>query len=224
MSSAGPSSSGGGDGSHYGPPSGAQDNPSYQNYLANQVLASMKSSSAGHMDSGSYGGRPYAPDDRTSTSIECSEKLGSLLDVIDSTKSYSSDPKNSSSSAADLSSPYDWIKHYDTTHSQFYYYNYKTGVSQWEEPEGFIEPVIVTPPKPIASDGSISGEASKGYAATFNAKTGAFSTAGGSTYWDTVGRPNDREGRQMAGPNSSRFISLPPPLSLTCFFICFSFF
>jgi hypothetical protein len=196
---------------------GAQDNPSYQNYLANQVLASMKSSSGGNIG----GVRHYAPDDRTSESLECSEKLGSLLDVIDSTKSSSTtDPKNSSSTssgfaaATDLSSPYDWIKHFDTTHGQFYYYNYKTGISQWEEPEGFIEPVIITPPNPTASAGSITGEASTGYAATFNAKTGAFSTAGGSTYWDTVGRPNDREGRQMAG-TINRFTS-----HLTSILVC----
>lgn len=216
-------SSGGGDGSHYGAPLGAQDNPSYQNYLANQMLASMKSSSS---SGGGLGGgaQHYIPDDRTNASLECSEKLGSLLDVIDSTKSSLNDPKNStsissSSSTAltDLSSPYDWIKHYDTTHAQFYYYNYKTGVSQWEEPEGFIEPVIITPANPTASPGSISREASTGYAATFNAKTGAFSTAGGSTYWDTVGRPNDREGRQMAGMLMFPHLTPPQVLSAVSF-------
>ena len=35
--------------------------------------------------------------------------------------------------------------------------------------------------------------------AGFNAKTGAFSSAGDQSYWSSVGRQSDREGRQMAG-------------------------
>jgi hypothetical protein len=34
--------------------------------------------------------------------------------------------------------------------------------------------------------------------ATFKRSTGSFSLSGTRTYWDSVGRPNDKEGRQMA--------------------------
>ena len=37
---------------------------------------------------------------------------------------------------------------------------------------------------------------------SFNAKTGAFASADGGSYWSQVGRQSDREGRQMAGEAS----------------------
>jgi hypothetical protein len=190
---------------------GSGQNPSYQNYLANQLLSSMKPSSQMTM----------TPEDRsrTAASLECSEKLGSLLDVIDSIKPQTTTAQQSIY-PPDTSSPYDWIKHFDATHGQFYYYNYKTGISQWEQPEDFIEPVVMTPASSSAErNRPLTAEASTGYAATFNAKTGAFSTTGTSTYWDSVGRPNDREGRQLAGLSSPVLSSISDsvlrPLSLT---------
>ncbi len=148
---------------------------------------------------------------------ECSEKLGSLLDVIDSVNSQAKLTENQETSIGigagagggggsvsnmSESSPYDWIKHFDPTHQQFYYYNYKTGVSQWEQPPDFIEPVIVAP---TTTKPEMTTEASKGYSASFNTRTGTFSASGAKTYWETVGRPNDREGRQMAGENPKYF-------------------
>jgi hypothetical protein len=186
---------------------GSAENPSYQNYLANQLLLSMKPSASSQLS--------YEDRSRNAASLECSEKLGSLLDVIDSIKPQTTTEAGQQQSIypPDISSPYDWIKHFDATHGQFYYYNYKTGISQWEEPENFIEPVIVAPlPSSSAEQNRpLTSEAMTGYAATFNAKTGAFSTAGTGTHWDNVGRPNDREGRQLAGrsaPSSSR-LSIP---------------
>lgn len=194
------------------PETGQSSNPSYQNYLANQLLLSRKSASASNA--------PLTKNDITS--IECSEKLGSLLDVIDSVKQSTQITNNITTTSghitsdiSDISSPYDWIRHFDATHGQYYYYNYKTGVSQWEKPEDFIEPVVMTSSLSSLSSASIqnsssqrlpalSGEASTGYAATFNTRTSTFATSGGpQSYFDTVGRPTDREGRQLAGKISS---------------------
>lgn len=188
-----------------GGPDGIPTNPSYQNYLANQLLLSRKSAA--------LSSAPLTKNDITS--IECSEKLGSLLDVIDSVKQSTqiasgNNPSDGSSTNTtniyDISSPYDWIRHFDATHGQYYYYNYKTGLSQWEKPDDFIEPVV-TAPLAVSSSSTLpalSGEASTGYASTFNPRTSTFASAGGpKSYVDSAGRPTDREGRQLAGRRCS---------------------
>lgn len=275
------------------------DNPSYQNFLAKQLLTNINNNlkyNNLNSSSNSYNNSNYNLSDKSIKAIEYSEKLGSLLDVIDSIKprvineenknkvienkinnvnvnnessennesnknnenndekeekdekdesnkiieneeedksnsnveenipssslssttttstttttttttttnptssiSLTTSSSTSSTTTNSTSSPYDWIKHYDPTHAQFYYYNYKTGVTQWEQPEGFIEPIIITPPP--AQNLPITAEAASGYAATFNSRTGSFSSAGSKTYWENVGRPTDREGRQLS--------------------------
>lgn len=224
------------------------------NNKINKQNSSSLSSSSSSLSSSSNLTSNNQTNDKLLNSIECSEKLGNLLDVIDSIKpqiidiesnkrNYSSinekddikkednidlnnnssnnnnenknttttttsitlEGTNSTSSTSltttittttPISSPYDWIKHFDPTHSLFYYYNYKTGVTQWEEPEGFIEPIIITPS--LAQNNPLTAEASNGYAATFNSRTGSFSSAGTNSYWESVGRPPDREGRQLS--------------------------
>mmetsp|Transcript_9503 Transcript_9503/g.14304 ORF Transcript_9503/g.14304 Transcript_9503/m.14304 type:complete len:225 (+) Transcript_9503:161-835(+) len=164
-------------------------NPSYQNYMAKQMLANPKA----------HGLTTATPELSTEPPVASTDtdKLGSLLDAIDSKRKH--EPSDTSeSSAADISSPFDWIKQFDPTYGVPYYYNYKTGQSQWERPEGFIETPTVAPVAPAASVTAASTTSSAGYAATFNAKTGSFSSTGQGTYWEQNGRPDDRAGRQMS--------------------------
>lgn len=175
-------------------------NPSYQNYLAKQMLANPKE----------HGLASPAADVivEPKSDDKSSQKLGSLLDVIDSSKrkeppeEYESGSSplapsvaelaQPSSSGSSTSSPYDWIRQFDASSGHFYYYNYKTGVSQWEMPEGFVETAIpYQQPAPLADPSA--------FAATFNQKTGSFSNTGTQSYWEQVGRATDREGRQMSG-------------------------
>lgn len=64
-----------------------------------------------------------------------SSHLDRLLDAIDSTKTNSNTGTNGGigggEEAAVLESPYDWSKHQDPATRRFYFYNYKTGVTQW---------------------------------------------------------------------------------------------
>jgi hypothetical protein len=82
----------------------------------------------------------------------------------------------------------EWSKYYDPSSSRFYYHNAVTNVTQWEVPEGFIEPLV-----DVVQSSSL-------YASTasFSLTNGAFSLVGTESYWDKVNRPNDREGRQMS--------------------------
>jgi hypothetical protein len=165
-------------------------NPSYQNYLAKQMLANPK---VHGLTTPSDEPDPEKP---TTGDIVSTNKLGSLLDTIDSTKASTLSTIPLPKALESTSSPFDWIRQYDVTYGQNYYYNYKTGVSQWEQPEGFVETTTYSS-TPVVSLPSSATPAQ--YAATFNSKTGEFSTIGTGTYWDKMGRSNDREGRQMSG-------------------------
>ncbi|CAE7436742.1 unnamed protein product, partial [Symbiodinium microadriaticum] len=182
----------------------SSQNPSYQNFLAKQMLANPQAHGLTTTPSADVTIEP-------SKEEVGSQKLGNILDIIDSKRkepSEDTDPdpvlthaaaaseKEASTSSSSLpppveSSPYDWIKNFDASTGHFYYYNYKTGVSQWERPDNFVETATPAPALPQPTDPSA-------YAATFNQKTGQFSATGSGTYWEQVGRPGDREGRQMS--------------------------
>lgn len=185
-------------------------NPSYQNFLAKQMLANPKAH-------GLNSTTPALANDAPSTD-DSGQKLGNLLDVIDSKRKQPPEDTDAEQDSVAVtgesaseetvlndvaaappaaappgpaSSPYDWIKNFDATTGHFYYYNYKTGLSQWEMPEGFVEtPTPYQQPAPLTDPSA--------YAATFNQKTGSFSATGTSSYWEQVDRPPDREGRQMS--------------------------
>jgi hypothetical protein len=204
----------------------AAQNPSYANYLAKQMLANPKVH-------GLITPAIAAEVEQPTTDDSNSQKLGSLLDVIDSSKrkgapedtadeqvsvaqvpvaaSSSSSSSSASATSSFTSSPYDWIKQFDASTGHFYYYNYKTAVSQWEMPDGFVETAIpYQPPAPLADPSA--------FAATFNQKTGSFSNTGTQSYWEQVGRATDREGRQMSGKTVYYFVPYYSNVA------CFSFF
>lgn len=174
-------------------------NPSYQNFLAKQMLANPTAHGITPTSSAPISDEP--PKEEVN-----SQKLGQILDVIDSKRKEPSEdtdpgltmPATSSATPAPVSaavvpsSPFDWIRNFDASTGHFYYYNYKTGVSQWEMPEGFVETATPAPAVPLHTDIA-------SYAATFNQKTGHFSATGTQSYWEQMGRPADREGRQMSG-------------------------
>ena len=124
--------------------------------------------------------------------------LDKLLDVIDSKKMKvgSIDVQN----AQNLIDPleiYAWKKYFNPESNKYYYYNHKTNVSQWDKPDNFIEN-----PHPHSSD-IISHQA------VFNYNDSNFSLSGNKSYWEAVGRPNDREG----------YIFNIPPLVIIYLFI-----
>mmetsp|Transcript_15730 Transcript_15730/g.49234 ORF Transcript_15730/g.49234 Transcript_15730/m.49234 type:complete len:234 (-) Transcript_15730:197-898(-) len=88
-----------------------------------------------------------------------------------------------------------WVKHTDPESGVPYFCNTTTNETQWEvPPEGFIDATVFAPTISKPDD------ASSAYAATasFSAQSGQFTAADGSSYWDSIGRPNDREGRMMS--------------------------
>lgn len=92
---------------------------------------------------------------------------------------------------------YDWSKQYDQSSCCYYYYNFRTGLSQWEQPDNYMDTSqysSFSSAVPVASDAT-----STAAVATFNARTGSFTSSGIDSYWQQVGRQTDREGRQMSG-------------------------
>uniref|UniRef100_A0A7S3JR45 WW domain-containing protein n=1 Tax=Aureoumbra lagunensis TaxID=44058 RepID=A0A7S3JR45_9STRA len=86
-----------------------------------------------------------------------------------------------------------WVKHSDPETGVPYFVNTETNHTQWEVPsEGFIDATVFS--------SRITTEAYQNYStkATFNANTGQFTSATGQTHWETMGRPNDREGRMLS--------------------------
>jgi hypothetical protein len=121
-------------------------------------------------------------------------RLDDLLDSIDSQrKKLRSDPgtartgsgaaycESSGSIGTAPAATYTWSKHFDHATQKFYYYNLKTHVSTWEKPLLFDEE---------RND----YEASSLVKASFSARDATFASSGAETYFEKVGRPNDREG------------------------------
>lgn len=90
-----------------------------------------------------------------------------------------------------------WTRYYDTTSSRFYYYNSMTKVTQWEKPEGYIDTQL--PSASLVPSATVTpSSTSYSTIASFSTSNGAFAQSGHGTYWDSVNRPGDREGRQMS--------------------------
>lgn len=113
-------------------------------------------------------------------------RLDDLLDCIDSKKKMKTNECIGSSERSDtvpaLPAAYTWSKHFDQTAQKFYYYNHKTQVSTWE--------------KPLLFDEKDKDEVLTVAKASFNARSASFAVAGDQTYFEKVGRPNDREGKR----------------------------
>lgn len=112
---------------------------------------------------------------------------------------YHSSSTSISSSREDVSDvdscPYNWTEYLDINTGKPYYYNLISKRTQWERPIGYIS-TLSTNDEPTGQQGE--DTMSNIFKATFNRKTGAFGTASDASYWETVGRPTDREGRQMS--------------------------
>lgn len=107
-------------------------NPSYQNYLAKQMLANPKTYNIPTYDQKSL--QMYAEQGKAHETDVLSSKLGSILDSIDSNKKRSADAlegPTAYTSCAAVESPFDWTKQFDSNTNHYYYYNCKTGISQW---------------------------------------------------------------------------------------------
>jgi hypothetical protein len=90
-----------------------------------------------------------------------------------------------------------FTKYFDSTSGKFYYHNTLTNVTQWETPsDGIIDTSFIAP----ISSSSTTSSSSSSYSvrANFTATNGSFASVGDGSYWDKVGRPDDRAGRQMA--------------------------
>ncbi|KAJ8604223.1 hypothetical protein CTAYLR_009777 [Chrysophaeum taylorii] len=87
-----------------------------------------------------------------------------------------------------------WVKHSDPDSGVPYFFNSDTNETQWDVPaEGFIDATVFGT---TASTQNV--EDPYASTASFGVRTGQFTSGEGATYWDTVGRPNDREGRMMS--------------------------
>jgi hypothetical protein len=113
------------------------------------------------------------------------DKLNALLDGIDS----KSGAAGGAEEGAETQSPYEWRVALDPASNKQYYYNHRTNAVQWERPAAFADPPAA--PAPAAAPDYTA-------VASFSSRNGAFSSGGTSSYWDQVGRANDREGRQMS--------------------------
>lgn len=123
------------------------------------------------------------------------DRLSALLDSIDS-KRKREVPQAAASAAVAVESPYEWMRYKDPTTSLDYYYNIRTGVTQWERPAAFTESATSSSSSSSISTASSYGSAS-GYAyglcgdaysaqASFNKKAGSFAASGTTTYWEQV--------------------------------------
>jgi hypothetical protein len=123
---------------------------------------------------------------------QAQDRLNALLDNIDS-KRKREEP--SSAVVAPVESPFDWVRYKDPQTSMDYYYNIRTGVTQWERPAAFAEGGAAST---VGSASTVSSRAStSGYMygvggddyvaqASFNKKVGSFGVAGTTTYWEQV--------------------------------------
>lgn len=98
------------------------------------------------------------------------------------------------------SCPYNWVSYYDSSTGKPYYYNLISKKTQWDQPPGFTapDPINSGSQLPRYSEATSSSNSEMQFKATFNRRTGAFSTSSEATYWETKGRANDRESRQMS--------------------------
>jgi hypothetical protein len=94
--------------------------------------------------------------------------------------------------------PYNWVSYHDASSGKPYYYNLISKKTQWEKPPGFVSPDTPNVDHQLPRQTTSSYDSEMQFKATFNRRTGAFSTSSEATYWETKGRANDRESRQMS--------------------------
>jgi hypothetical protein len=116
---------------------------------------------------------------------EAQDRLNALLDNIDS-KRKREEP--SSAMAATVESPFDWVRYKDPQTTMDYYYNIRTGVTQWERPAAFTEASVASTAGSVSTGGYLYGVGGDQYVAqaSFNKKAGSFGAAGATTYWEQV--------------------------------------
>lgn len=102
--------------------------------------------------------------------VAARDRLNALLDGIDSNKRKRDGEEETSSAVV---TPYEWRKIFDPASKAYYYYNHRTGVTQWERPAAFVD----APAAPTADYTAV---------ASFSSKNGAFAADGSSSYWDQV--------------------------------------
>jgi len=92
-----------------------------------------------------------------------------------------------------------WVKHVDPASGQPFFYDTVSQETSWEPPPGgFVDASLGA--RPAAADAPPGTDGGDAYAATatFNKATGRFEFADGKSYWDSVSRPHDRDGRMMS--------------------------
>lgn len=104
-----------------------------------------------------------------------------------------------------------WVQYFDPKSNRIYYYNTNTKATQWDPPADSIFPSQVSNVKgyaanslfPSRSGSSVTSDEYR-FMASFNQHSGRFSAASmgpeehGLSYWDKVGRPEDKAGRQLS--------------------------
>ena len=128
------------------------------------------------------------------------QMLNSLLDRIDDQASADVvDAGAVTSSAGSFAAPCNWVKHDDPRSGQSYYYNILTNETRWEEPADYVEPSSMPAWQPAEGQTAQHGASYADYSASasFNTNSGRFDYSGDGSYWERMGRPDDREGRQM---------------------------
>lgn len=115
--------------------------------------------------------------------MDSAAKLASLLDQIDSSK------KNEDDKAPRLISV--WYEFFDQKSQKSYYHNYVTNQTQWDKPD--TDRAEIIPPVSLTDTSSdIPVER-----AFFSKASGRFSHAGSQSYWQKMGREDDKAGRQL---------------------------
>lgn len=92
-----------------------------------------------------------------------------------------------------------WVKHSDPESGVPYFCNTATNETQWEVPnEPFVDATVFAPTVSTTTASRSGGDDEYVAAASFNAVNGRFGHADGKTYWDAMGKSNDRNTRMMS--------------------------
>ena len=162
---------------------GDAGNPSYQAFQQREAVTE----------------QPAPAVDRTGTSAQV-QTLNALLDRIEDVKDTNATEGAGAmpATSSTMGSAHNWVKHNDPRSGRPYYYNVVTNETRWEEPEDYVEPSSMPSWQPANTAPPAADQYSDYSAsASFNANSGRFGFAGTGSYWERMGRPEDREGRQM---------------------------
>jgi WW domain len=114
-------------------------------------------------------------------------KLSSILDRI-------------SGSSSDSAATVNWRKCMHPTSRRAYYCNEQTGISQWEQPDDYIDlQAVLSSSTTTRSSSGTTARANYAQGANFNVRTGRFdSQLGTGDHWSRTGKAADRETRQLS--------------------------